>query len=83
MNNYDYKLFEEKHKAINEKINLQEKRINNHSERIDKLEQDSREYKIHIKSLCDQMENLISTIKWGLGIFVTVSIFIIGVFIKK
>ncbi|MDT8715430.1 hemolysin XhlA family protein [Clostridium sp. 19966] len=80
---YDAKLCEEKHKRIDEKFNLQEKRINNHSERIDRLEQDSREYKTHIKNLCSQMESLISTIKWGLGIFVTVSVFVIGVFIKK
>lgn len=81
--NYNKDLCNEKHKTLDTKIDDHEKRINNHSVRIDKLEQDSAEYKTEIRNLCLKVEDLISTIKWGLGIFITVSIFVIGILLKR
>lgn len=80
---YDEKLCNEKHKTIDEKLEDHEKRLNNHSGRLDKLEQDNVEHKTDIRNLIKKMDDFISTIKWGLGIFVTVSIFVMGVLLKK
>lgn len=57
--------------------------LDKHEVDITELKTDSREYKTEIKNLCERMENLIGTIKWVLGIFVTVAIFIIGTFLIK
>jgi hypothetical protein len=41
------------------------------------------EFKTEIKNLLKKMDDFMSTLKWGLGVFVTVSIFVIGILIKK
>ncbi|PRR85943.1 hemolysin XhlA family protein [Clostridium luticellarii] len=79
---YDAKLCEEKHEQIKEKLDLHDKRLNNHSDRLDRLEQNETENRTEIKNLIKKMDDFISTIKWGLGIFVTVSIFVVGVLLK-
>ncbi|MBZ9633206.1 hemolysin XhlA family protein [Clostridium sp. FP1] len=61
----------EKHNGIKEKLELHDKRLNNHSERIDKLEQGQSEFKVEIKNLCENIKNLTSTMKWFMGIWVT------------
>jgi hypothetical protein len=81
--NYDAELCDEKHKNIKEALQDHENRLNNHSKRLDVLEQDNRENHIEIKNLIKKMDTFITIIMWGLGIFVTVSIFIIGIMIKK
>lgn len=81
--NYDAELCNEKHKNIKEALQDHENRLNNHSKRLDVLEQDNRENHIEIKNLIKKMDTFITIIMWGLGIFVTVSIFIIGIMIKK
>ena len=55
---------EERHKRIDEKLETQEKRINNHSGRIDKLEQDRAADRAEIKNLCKQLESLTNAIKF-------------------
>lgn len=80
---YDEKLCTEKHENIKTILNDHENRLNNHSQRLDRLEQDNRENKADIKNLIKKMDDFISTIKWGLGIFVTVSIFVIGILLKR
>lgn len=50
-------------------LNLHEKRINNHSERIDKLEQNDVKRDIQIENLCKSIEGLTTSIKWALGLF--------------
>jgi predicted RNase H-like nuclease (RuvC/YqgF family) len=57
--------------------------LDRHGEDITDLKADGREYKTEIKNLIEKMDDFISTMKWGLGIFVTVSIFVIGILIKK
>lgn len=44
-----------------------EKRINNHADRLDKLEQNQVEFKVQIQNLVKSIEGLTSTLKWGLG----------------
>lgn len=81
--NYDAELCEEKHEQIKEKLDLHDKRLNNHSDRLDRLEQNEVENRNDIKHLIKKMDDFISTIKWGLGIFVTVSIFVVGIILKR
>lgn len=83
MSGYDEKLCSEKHENIKAILDDHENRLNKHSLRLDKLEQDNSENKTDIRNLIKKIDDFISTIKWGLGIFVTVSIFVIGILLKK
>jgi chromosome segregation ATPase len=80
---YDEKLCNERHENVKDAINDHEKRLNNHSGRLDKLEQDNEGHKKDITNLIKKMDDFINTIKWGLGIFVTVSLFVMGILLKK
>lgn len=71
--NYDGKLCAEVHKGIT-------KALDEHDARIYKLEQENIELKVGIKNLCKSMDSLISTIKWGLGTFITIVIFLMAYF---
>lgn len=81
--NYDKELCDEKHETIKNTLLDHENRLNGHSKRLDALEQDNRENHTEIKNLIKKMDTFITVVMWGLGIFVTVSIFVIGVLIKK
>jgi len=61
----------EKHKQIDERFNVSERRISKHSEKIDELSEDSREYKVQIQNLCKLLEDLTQTIKWFMGLIAT------------
>lgn len=67
---------------LNKNIEKHEETLNKHEEDITNLKEDGREYKTEIKNLIQTMDTFINTIKWGLGIFVTVSIFILSYLIK-
>lgn len=56
---------------ISHQIEIHEKRINNHAERLDKIEQSQSEFKIEIKNLCENLKILTNTIRWFMGIWVT------------
>lgn len=56
---------------IEHKLKIHEKRINNHSERLDKIEQAQSEFKVEIKNLCDSIKSLTNTMRWFMGIWVT------------
>lgn len=60
---------------VKDKIDTHERRINNHSERLDKLEREGVELKVEIKNLCENLKSLTNTIKW----FITA---IVGAFIS-
>lgn len=60
----DELICKEKHKRIDERLDIQDRRLNNHSERIDKLEQYRAEDRAEIRNLCKQLENLTNTIKF-------------------
>lgn len=60
----------EKHERLKERLDIHERRINNHSERLDKLEQDNVELKTEIKNLCKQIGALTAILKWFIGLLV-------------
>ncbi|NCD00413.1 MAG: hypothetical protein EOL95_12040, partial [Bacteroidia bacterium] len=64
-------LCQEKHRRINDCFDTQNKRLNNHSERIDKLEQFRSGTEVEIRNLIEQIKGLVATIKWGTGIVIT------------
>jgi len=45
--------------------------MNNHSERLDVLEQDRSRTEQKIENLCDQIKSLVSTMKWFMGVLIT------------
>ncbi|WP_290059860.1 hemolysin XhlA family protein [Paraclostridium bifermentans] len=49
-------------------IDVHERRINNHAERIDKLEQNDVKRDTQIENLCKSIEGLTTSIKWALGL---------------
>ena len=49
---------------LKHKIDIHERRINNHSERLDKLEQDNASLKTEIKNLCETIKSLTNMMKW-------------------
>lgn len=60
----------EKHERLKERIDTQEKRINAHSERLDKLEQNDVKMFTQIENLCKQLEGLTTVLKWFIGLLV-------------
>lgn len=67
------KLSSDKH--IEYRLDVHDKRLNNHSERLDRIELTSGRLEERISSLIKQLENLNKTMKW----FITV---IVGAFIS-
>ncbi|EDT16316.1 hemolysin XhlA family protein [Clostridium perfringens] len=63
---------------LEHKVNLNEKRLNNHADRIDKLEQNDARKEIQIENLCRSIEGLTHTLKWGFGFILTA---VVGFFI--
>ena len=60
---------------LRDSLNRIERRLNSHSEEIDKLKQESISLKVEIKNLCDNLKALTSTLKW----FITA---LVGAFIS-
>ena len=54
----------EKHKQIDKQFEVNCTRLNNHSERIDKLEQFRSSTETEMRNLVEQIKALVSTIKW-------------------
>lgn len=61
----------EKHKRVDEKFDVHERRLNNHSERIDKLEQYQAKATVQVENLCKQIKALVTTIWSAIGITIT------------
>ena len=66
----ELKVCEEKHKRLEEKINVHDTRLNDHSGRIDKLEQNQSRVDVKIENLCEQIKQLVSIMKWYVGLTV-------------
>lgn len=64
------KLCEIKHKRLDEKIDVHERRINNHSERLDRIELSTGRLEERLKGLIDQLGSLNTTLKWFIGLMV-------------
>lgn len=71
----DDKLCEIRHKRIEEKFEVHERRINNHSERLDRIELVNGKMEERLDNLIKQLAQLNSTMKW----FITA---LVGAFIS-
>lgn len=67
---YNPDLCSERHKRIDEKINTHERRLNNHGDRIDQLEQYQSRTETMIKNLCERIDGLVTTMRWFMGLLV-------------
>ncbi|MFT9495831.1 hemolysin XhlA family protein [Anaerosolibacter sp.] len=63
-------LCDERHKRIDEKLDVAERRLNNHSERIDRIEQVNSRMEERLNGLIEQLGTLNTTLKWFMGILV-------------
>ena len=57
----------ERHERINEKFDLNEKRLNDHSKRIDCLEQSQARTEENLKGLVKELSGLNITLRWFIG----------------
>jgi predicted nuclease with TOPRIM domain len=64
------KICEERHKRIDEKLNLAETRLNSHSERLDKIEYVNGRLEERLDGLIKQLSSLNTTLKWFIGLMV-------------
>ena len=55
---------------LKERIDRNETRLNNHSDRIDKLEQYRSSVEKQLENLVEQVANLVSIMKWFMGLFI-------------
>lgn len=58
----------ERHKRLDERLDTQDRRLNDHSKRIDGLEQYQSKTETRIENLCEQIQNLVTTLRWAAGI---------------
>ena len=68
---------------VKHQLQEHEERINSHSKKIDYLEQQTCTVNTKIETLCDQLKNLTQTIKWGIGIITTITLFVLGYLISR
>ncbi|WP_061321042.1 hemolysin XhlA family protein [Clostridium botulinum] len=66
----ELKVCEEKHKRLEEKIDVHDIRLNDHGKRIDRIEQNQSKIDTKIENLCDQLKQLVSVLKWYIGLSV-------------
>ena len=72
-------VFNEIRMQVTERFNVIERRLNNHGDRLDKLEQKQVEFCVKIDNLCASIDKLISTIKWVIGLTVPAAIGIVAI----
>lgn len=70
MNEYSESFCKERHKRIDEKLELHERRINNHAERLDRIELVNSRLEERLDNLIKQLAALNSTMKWFIGLMV-------------
>ena len=64
------KLCEIKHNRLDEKIDVHERRINSHSQRLDRIELSTGRLEERLTGLIEQLGNLNTTLKWFVGLMV-------------
>jgi chromosome segregation ATPase len=67
----DEKLCNEKHEEIKDKLKTHETRLNNHSNRLDALEQYKSKSEVQMSNLCEQIKSLVTTMRWFIGVLIT------------
>lgn len=83
MSEYDKALCEEQHKSINKELADHEEWLKRHDKEISDIKSENSAFKSDITTLFKKIDSLISTIKWGLGITVTIALFVLGYLIRK
>ena len=71
----DKSVCDERHNQINYRLDVHEKRLNSHGERLDRIEMTSGRLEERLNNLISQLENLNTTMKW----FITA---LVGAFIS-
>ena len=71
----DKSVYDERHNQINYRLDVHEKRLNSHGERLDRIEMTSGRLEERLNNLISQLENLNTTMKW----FITA---LVGAFIS-
>jgi len=74
---------QEKHRRIDECLEIHDRRLNNHSERLDKVEQYQSRVEVQIENLCKKIDSLISSMRWGMGILITTLVGFLIWYIQK
>lgn len=64
------KICEIRHQRLDEKMNLAEKRLNEHSGRLDKIEYSNGRLEERLDGLIKQLGSLNATLKWFIGLMV-------------
>mgnify|MGYP000869328985 CR=1 FL=1 len=67
----DENLYKERNRFVDDKLSMHERRLNNHGDRIDKLEQYQSKAEEQIKHLCSQIQALVKAIWWAIGLTIT------------
>ncbi len=66
----DEKVCEMRHQRIDEKMNVHDKRLNSHSERLDIIEQVNSRLEERLDGLIKQLESLNLTMRWLIGLII-------------
>ena len=61
---------DERHRQIDYRLDIHEKRLNSHSERLDRIELTSGRLEERLNNLIQQLEQLNKTMKWFIGLLV-------------
>lgn len=61
---------DERHRQIDYRLDITEKRLNSHSERLDRIELASGRLEERLNNLIQQLEQLNKTMKWFIGLLV-------------
>ena len=64
------KIWEEKNRQIDYRLDVHEKRLNSHGERLDRIELASGRLEERLNNLIQQLESLNKTMKWFIGLLV-------------
>jgi hypothetical protein len=65
------KICELNHKRVDERLDTHERRLNSHSEEIDKLSVSDARNTNEITNLCKQIGDLVTTLRWLIGLLVS------------
>ncbi len=55
---------------LEHQLKVHNERLNNHANRLDKLEQDSVALKTELKNLCENLKSLTTVMKWFIGLII-------------
>jgi len=66
----DKSVCDERHNQINYRLDVHEKRLNSHGERLDRIEMTSGRLEERLNNLIQQLEQLNKTMKWFIGLLV-------------